>query len=153
MISNITPEDRELWDKRMQAHARRLNKPDKAKRITRFIIFLLIAAWLIYACCNAWRQVKPPGRTPEQVMGDTLRIGANDLPPYAEVRGDVIINAHTHFDENGSCLYDSLGRLIRTESGRCDSIEMVYDHGKWVPWSECSYCKTKKGDVNNRLKQ
>ena len=58
----------------------------------------------------------------------------------------LILGAHVHFDENGSCLYDSMGRLIRTESGRCDSIEKVYDHGKWVPWSECSYCNTKKED-------
>jgi len=46
----------------------------KSIKIARFVLFLLIAAWLIYACCNAWRQVKPPERTPEQVMGDTLRI-------------------------------------------------------------------------------
>jgi len=80
MISNITPEDREEWDKRMQAHARRLKKPNKAKGIARLLLFLLIAAWLIYACCNAWRQVKPPPRTPEQVMEDTLRIYQHKNP-------------------------------------------------------------------------
>jgi|GEM_PF-2570078 len=47
---------------------------NKKVTIARFILFLLIAAWLIYACCNAWRQVKPPERTPEQAMEDTLRI-------------------------------------------------------------------------------
>jgi len=52
----------------------------KSITIARFLLFLLIAAWLIYACCNAWRQVKPPPRTPEQVMEDTLRIYQHKNP-------------------------------------------------------------------------
>src|SRR5579859_4305048 len=49
--------------------------------------------------------------------------GYEKLPAFTEVHNGLIINAHTNFNEHGACLYDSLGRLIRTESGRCNSIE------------------------------
>jgi len=52
---------------------------NKKVAIARFILFLLIAAWLIYACCNAWRRVKPLERTPEQVMEDTLKITTKSI--------------------------------------------------------------------------
>lgn len=67
-----------------------------------------------------------------------------DLPSYAQTSNGIILNAHTTFKAGGVCLYDGKGRLLRTQKGRCDSIETVYDHGKWVPYSQCSYCKPKK---------
>lgn len=48
------------------------------------------------------------------------------LPPYAQVVGGIIINCHTNYNPYGVCLYDSLGRLIRTESGHCDSLQKNY---------------------------
>lgn len=52
----------------------------KSIKIARLLLFLLIAAWLIYTCCNAWRQVQPLVRTPEQVMEDTLQVKPETMP-------------------------------------------------------------------------
>lgn len=65
------------------------------------------------------------------------------LPKWVDTTNGIIINVNTNFTKDGTCLYDSMGRLIRVESGKCSLLEMVYDKGKWVPYSKCSYYKSK----------
>ena len=72
MTTNITPEDREIWDKKMREHSRRLSRQEKRGTIGRVIVAALIMA-LSFAIAYNWSH-KPytPPRTPEQVMEDTL---------------------------------------------------------------------------------
>jgi len=50
------------------------NESSKVVTLARIIIAGVLIAWLIFSASNACRNMKPPPRTPEQVMGDTLRI-------------------------------------------------------------------------------
>lgn len=55
------------------------------------------------------------------------------LPPL------VIVGAISSGNSDGQCTYDSLGVLIRTESGRCDLIYTVYQDGKWIPYANSRF--------------
>src|ERR1700749_3059701 len=91
-----------------------------------FIIFLLLFAITAQGQSDAYKKVS-----------------YIPLPKWVDTTQGVIENAHVHLDQDGTCLYDSLGHLVRVESGSCRLIEMVYDKGVWIPWSRCSYCKPK----------
>jgi len=65
------------------------------------------------------------------------------LPPWADTAYGIILNAHINFSSSGTCLYDSLGRLIRVEKGKCSLIEFVYDKGRWLPYYQKCYKEIK----------
>lgn len=65
------------------------------------------------------------------------------LPGYADTANGLLLGTHWHSQLSGDGEYDSIGRLIRVDHGRLPMWEMVYDHGKWVPYAKCSYCKMK----------
>jgi len=53
---------------------------NKQVKIARIILFLLIAAWLIFSTANACRHMKAAQWTPEEVMDDTLQINQGRIP-------------------------------------------------------------------------
>jgi len=55
------------------------NKSDKGVTLARIIIASVLIAWIIFSASNACRNMKPPGRTPEQVMEDTLQIKTKSI--------------------------------------------------------------------------
>jgi hypothetical protein len=96
----------------------------------------------MYDTSSASSLFGPPYDTACQCL--VTKVSYMPLPKWVDTSGGIILNAHDHMDGEGDCLYDSLGRLIRVEKGKCDLIEMVWEKGKWVPWSESSRWKTKK---------
>lgn len=69
------------------------------------------------------------------------RVSHITLPPYADTAHGLILGAHVNLTQQGTCLYDSLGRLLRVESGSCRLLEIVYENGKWIPYSKSKYAK------------
>lgn len=63
------------------------------------------------------------------------------LPPYADTAHGLILNAHVSMKPDGACIYDSLGRLIQVERGKCSLIEYVYENGKWIPYYKSKFAK------------
>jgi len=74
MISKITPEDRETWDKKMKDHSRRIVRPERRRSNVGLMLTGFVIGWLIVTAWNTCNKLYTPPRTPEQVMGDTLRI-------------------------------------------------------------------------------
>jgi len=70
------------------------------------------------------------------VVVSAQKVSYIPLPPWADTASGLILNAHSHYDPDGGCLYDSLGRLIRVEHGKCSLIEFVYEDGRWIPYYE-----------------
>lgn len=62
------------------------------------------------------------------------------IPWYADTSGG-ILRGHFHLSPDGDGVYDSLGRLLRVDRGRCTLTEIVWDHGKWVPYLESFHFK------------
>jgi len=56
------------------------NESSKVVTLARIIIAGVLIAWLIFSASNACRNMKPPEKTPEQVMEDTLRIYQHKNP-------------------------------------------------------------------------
>ena len=74
-MTNITPEDRETWDKKMKEHSRRLSRQENAsdaKKTVLLMITMITIIWLVCHTIKAWKAPYAPPRTPEQVMEDTL---------------------------------------------------------------------------------
>jgi|ERR1041385_376389 hypothetical protein len=81
MISNITPEDRETWDKKMKDHARRLDQPARRRRNALAIITGFVIGWFAVVAWNWCNKPYIPARTPERVMEDTAK--AHGFPDSA----------------------------------------------------------------------
>jgi len=74
-MTNLTPEDRETWDKKMKDRSRRMNRQKNtsdAKKTVLLLITMITIIWLVCHAIKAWKAPYTPPRTPEQVMEDTL---------------------------------------------------------------------------------
>lgn len=77
MTPNITPEDRERWEKAMARHTRRLKRSP-----IRFIIgaiCAIVVAGIVIALLTAHYLPNPEQRDPEVILNDTLQMNAGDL--------------------------------------------------------------------------
>lgn len=78
-MQNITPEDREWWDKAMARHARRQRKLSPAVRFIIRPICVGIVAGIIIALVTAHYFPSPETRNPEITLNDTLQMNAGDI--------------------------------------------------------------------------
>lgn len=75
-MQNITPEEREYWDKKMADHAKRQKPPIAA--ILLLICSVIIVA-LIRIVFTISHEPTPPPRTPEVILNDTFQMKAGDI--------------------------------------------------------------------------
>lgn len=86
MTTNITPEDREHWDKKMKAHARRLKRQERAPQIRKAAIItlsLILAAACLFLNIRDRATFQPATvlqDSIEQVLDDTLQMDQGRLP-------------------------------------------------------------------------
>ena len=112
------------------------------------IRILLLCGIFLIGCCparnssgNYWKtwQVYHRAFAKPNRMYDTNF----PLPWYADTANGIIAHIHWHSQPSGDGDYDEIGRLVRVNYGRLPLWEMVWDHGKWVPYAQSSYCKSK----------
>jgi len=85
MISCITPEDRETWDRKMKEHSRRLKRQGNvsdAKKTVLLLIMMISIIWLVCVTIKACSKPYTPPRIPDQVVEDTVKISRRKMPVY-----------------------------------------------------------------------